>query len=82
MNESEVREWINTNYGLRPELVDCILAQDDWQFLDAQTEHYAGQAWDPGPESYKQAREFALSALVECHDGPHINGCPQGRPHL
>jgi hypothetical protein len=56
--------------------VECILAQDDWKFVDVRAEKFAGQAEVPGPEAFDEAYGFALSELYECHDGPHIDTCP------
>lgn len=60
--------------------VDCILAQGDWQWIATRAEQLAGQAFEPGPEAFNEAYGFALSALYECHDGPHTDTCPDRRP--
>jgi hypothetical protein len=55
--------------------VECIMAQGDVvSIVDGLTERYAGQANDD--QQAGQAREFALSSLYECHDGPHLVTCP------
>jgi hypothetical protein len=64
--------WIGTPEERAAE-VECILAQDGWQHLDAVTEHYRGMAADDAQIS--EAAGFALSALYECHDGPHLPTC-------
>lgn len=57
--------------------VDCIMAQDGWKAIDGMTEKYVGQSWDPGGEGVlDEANGFALSALYECHDAPHLPTCP------
>lgn len=57
--------------------IDCIMVQVDLAVLDGLTEKYAGQAWEPGPEAWREAHGFALSALYECHDEPHTETCPR-----
>lgn len=83
MTKDQVREWLLTQYLRRtPETeaeVECILAQDDWKFVDARAEKFAGQAFEPGPQAVSEATGFALSALYECHDGPHLPTCPSAR---
>jgi hypothetical protein len=79
MTETQVRAWLDENYRITPGETDCILAQDGWKFIDAQTERFAGQSFEGGPEAVLAGNEFALSALVECHDGPHIDACPYAR---
>lgn len=59
--------------------VECILAQDGWQYVDALAEKFAGQAAVPGPEAVDDATGFALTALYECHEGPHLPTCPEGK---
>lgn len=82
MNEQQIREWL-LNYAWSGDEdrqrreVDCIMAQGGWEYIDAQAERFVGQAWDPGaPGVLDEATEFALSALYECHDKPHIPTCP------
>lgn len=57
--------------------VECILAQDGWQYVDALADKWAGQAEVPGPEAFAEAHGMALSALYECHDEPHLPTCPR-----
>ena len=85
MTESEVREWL-MRYAWAEEtpadkkaVVDCIMAQDGWRFIDAVADRYAGAQWEPGPAAYSEGTQFALSALYECHAAPHLPGCPAGR---
>lgn len=66
--------WLGTAQEKAAE-VECILAQDGWQHLDAQAEKYRGMAGDDQQAS--EAEGFALSALYECHDGPHLPTCPR-----
>jgi hypothetical protein len=73
---ASVKAWLDENYRISEGETECILAQDGWKFLGAHTERYAGMAFEPGPEAWAEAHEFALSALVECHDAPHIAACP------
>lgn len=82
MTRTAVRTWL-LDYAWfgtpdqREAEVDCILAQGQWEHLDAVTEKYAGQAEEPGPAAVTEAQGFVLSALYECHDGPHQATCPQ-----
>lgn len=82
MTKNQVRAWLldyawSGSSEQQAAEVDCIMAQGAWQHLDAMTEHYAGQAEVPGPAAVSEAAGFALSALYECHDGPHQATCPQ-----
>jgi hypothetical protein len=74
------REWLLANY-LVPDreaeaFLDCVEAQGGFDYLDAQAERYAGMAWEPGPAAVDEGYAFALTALVECHEGPHLATCP------
>lgn len=61
--------------------VECILTQDRWQHVAAHAEHLRAQLNDPDDQfEQRQARGMAVSALYECHDGPHIDTCPMWRP--
>jgi len=62
--------------------VDCIMAQNDWEVVDAIVERYMGQWSGEGDhsEALKEATEFALSGLYETHDEPHLTSCPR-HPH-
>lgn len=79
MTKDEIRAWL-LNYAwvgtAEQQTAECIMAQDGWRHLSAQTEHFAGMAESPGPEAYAEAHEFALSGLYECHDAPHLPTCP------
>lgn len=70
--------WLGTAEEQARE-VDCIMAQDDWRYLDAQTERYLGQASGEEADAPSEAAAFAISALYECHDGPHLDTCPRKR---
>ncbi len=63
----------------RAAAVDCIMAQDGWRYIAERADQYAGAQFEPGPEAYDRGEEFALSALYECHDGPHQATCPFGK---
>lgn len=83
MTEDQVREfllkyaWVpgHTDEQKRGE-VDCIMAQGDWEFIDTMADRFAGAQEEPGPKAYSDGEMFALTALYECHDAPHIEGCP------
>jgi hypothetical protein len=80
VTSEQVRTWLLAYLaGTEDALIDCVLHQDDWRHLSAQTEHYAAMAETPGPKAVTQAQEFALSALIECHEGPHLATCPDAR---
>lgn len=82
MTKDEVKAWLH-NYmdpndlGVPNSVVDCIMSQDDWQYVDVWAGRYMdAQFGDEDPEEVKKrAKEFALSALYECHDGPHLDTC-------
>jgi hypothetical protein len=82
MTEEEIRAWL-TDYAWvgTPEEqareVDCIMAQKDWQVYDAVADQYASAQNEPGPEATAEGIGYALSALYECHMGPHIKSCPR-----
>jgi len=76
MRERDVRAWLADNYNISAEETECIMAQDEWKFIEARAEQFAGAQWETGPEAVAAGNEFALSALVECHDGPHLPTCP------
>jgi hypothetical protein len=84
LTESQVRQWLLDYAWLgtadaQALEVECILAQDGWQYIDAVADKYAGMAEVPGPEAFDEATKFALSALYECHDEPHLETCPRKR---
>ena len=81
MTKAKVRAWLLDYAWLgdaddKAREVECILAQGEWRHLGAQADRYAGMAEEPGPAAYDEATEFALSALYECHDDPHLPTCP------
>jgi hypothetical protein len=83
LTEAEVRAflldyaWLDDTPGQKAAEVDCILAQDGWQFIDVMSEQFANAQWKPGPAAVDEGVGFALSALYECHNGPHIASCPR-----
>jgi hypothetical protein len=69
--------WNEATDAERSAKVNCILSQDDWRHVDAVADKYAGQHESGGgPEAFTEAMGYALSALYECHDGPHTSDCP------
>lgn len=83
LTEQEVRDWLKDYAWLNePEEaklreIDCIIAQGTWRYIDAIADKFAGAQWEPGPEAYSEGTLFALSALYECHDAPHLETCPR-----
>jgi hypothetical protein len=76
-----IREWLlryawlgDAEYQRRE--VECIMSQDEWQYIDARIEKYKGQASGEEVDLDGEATGFALSGLYECHDAPHIPTCP------
>jgi hypothetical protein len=55
--------------------VECIMSQGEWEHLDARIDRTQGQAFDD--KQAEEASGFELSALYECHDGPHLLACPR-----
>ena len=85
MTEEAVRAFL-TEYAWMPDPpeaktaeVNCIMAQGGWEFIDAMADKFAGAQDVPGPEAFDEGVKFALSALYECHDGPHQPDCPRKR---
>lgn len=82
MTKQEIRAWLvryawlGTTEAQERE-VDCIMAQDDWKRLEVRKEQLRGQASGEETDLEVEVDEFALSALYECHDGPHLDTCPQ-----
>jgi hypothetical protein len=81
MSEDEVRQWLLEYAWMGTEedkaaTVECIMHQDDWRYVDARAESFAGAQWSPGPEAFAEGLAFALSSLYECHEGPHLETCP------
>lgn len=55
------------------------MAQEGHKYVDEVAEQFAGAQFEPGPEASAAGHEFALSALYECHDEPHLPTCPRKR---
>lgn len=84
MTKEQVRTWLlDYAWSGTPEEqkreVECILSQDEWEHIGAQADRFAGAQWEPGPEAFEEGIGFALSALYECHDSPHLDTCPRKR---
>lgn len=80
-SESAIRAWLFAYMGGMSQAerlaeIDCIMAQDSWMYIDALADKFAGSQWQQGPEAFSEGVEYALSALYECHDGPHRDDCP------
>lgn len=82
MNENAVREWLK-DYAWAEEtpeakaaIVECIMAQGEWEFIDCVADAFAGAQEEPGPKAFSEGMGYALSALYECHSGPHQETCP------
>jgi hypothetical protein len=68
--------WLGTAEE-RVREVECIMSQDDWEFIDARAEQLMSQASGEETDLVGEATGFALSALYECHDAPHLSTCPR-----
>ena len=68
--------WNEDSDDAKRRVVECIMAQDGWRFIDAIADKFAGAQEEPGPAAYNEGTVFALSALYECHDAPHLATCP------
>lgn len=68
--------WAQDTPEAKQAVADCIMAQDEWKYIDARADQYAGAQFEPGPAAFLEGQEFALSALYECHTGPHRPTCP------
>jgi hypothetical protein len=82
MTEEQIQAWLHKYAWLGTEEeqnleVACIMAQDDWKYLEVRKEHLRAQASGEETNLEEQVDEFALSALYECHDGPHLDTCPR-----
>jgi hypothetical protein len=80
-NETSIRAWLFAYLGgmgqaERMAEIDCIMAQGDWQYIDAVADKFAGAQWEPGPQAFSEGIEYAISALYESHEGPHNDDCP------
>lgn len=76
-----VETWLLTYYKedyVRPYL-PCIKEQGDWQYVASHADQFAGAQPGDGEDAFSEGMEFAISALLECHDGPHIASCPDSR---
>ena len=56
--------------------VECIMSQGKWRHISAVADTFAGAQWEPGEKAFADGVGFALSALYECHGGPHLATCP------
>lgn len=54
----------------------CIRASEDWKYIEARADVYSGAQFESGPGTYREGLDFAVTALYECHGGPHIEPCP------
>lgn len=87
MNKAQVRSWLLTYAWLgtpaeQEREVDCILAQGEWKSVDVRADHRAEIVAESGEEpdyskTLNEAYGMELSALYECHDGPHLATCPR-----
>lgn len=76
-----IKQWLlgYAWYGTpaeRAAMVDCIMAQDDWRHISTVADQFAGAQFESAPAAVAEDEQFALSALYECHSGPHLPGCP------
>lgn len=84
MTKDQIRQflleyaWLGTAEEQARE-VECILAQEDVElFVEVKGEQYDG-AQDPDNRPEMDGEMFALTALYECHDGPHLPTCPRSK---
>lgn len=59
--------------------VDCIMAQDGWEYVQMRADQFAGAQFEPGPKAFDDGVMVELTGLYECHDGPHADSCPRNR---
>jgi len=83
MTEDEIRAWLlayawDGTDEEKAANVECIIDQGEWKHLSARVEQFAGMAVDERQAT--EAEGYALSALYECHEGPHIHECPMASP--
>lgn len=71
--------WAEDSDKAKAAVVDCIMAQDDWPHVTALADSFAGAQFEPGPEAFAEGIGYAVSALYECHDGPHLPACAEAR---
>ena len=84
LTRKAVIDWLRENYLSSTQesamLLNCIASQLDataLAVLDARADRFAGaQESGGGPAEFTAGLEFAMTALVECHEGPHADGCP------
>ena len=80
--EAEVHRWLmdyawaDNSEAEKRAHVNCIMAQGEWRHVSAVADAFAGAQFEPGPEAFREGLGYALSALYECHDGPHTSDCP------
>jgi hypothetical protein len=74
--------WVEKTQDQKERVVDCILSQGGWELIDARADRYAGAQESPGPDAFAEGVQFELSALYECHDGPHLPTCPMANKNL
>lgn len=84
VNQEAIKTWLLGYAWLgsteeRAAEVECIMAQREWEYLDARVEHLLGQRSGERTveEDLSEAEGMALSGLYECHDGPHLPTCPR-----
>ena len=85
--EEQIKKWL-LDYAwfgseeTKVHEVNCIMSQDEWKSLDLYVEKYMGTRFgDEHIETvHEEANDWALSALYECHMGPHIDTCPHKHP--
>ena len=85
MNEQQIRDWLLKNYLVDTDetrgMLDCIFAHDDTSHLEDRGEQLRAQRWGEDDEIEQDedgvdfAMGMALTALVECHSGPHLVTC-------
>jgi hypothetical protein len=81
VTEQQARDWLREYAWLGTEdekdrEVECIMSQGGWRHVGAMADKFAGAQEEPGPVAFTEGVLFALSALYECHDGPHLPTCP------
>jgi hypothetical protein len=82
VTKQEIQEWLVRYAWLgtpdaQEREVACIMSQDDWTHLEVRKEHLRGQASGEETNLEEDVTEHALSALYECHGGPHLDTCPR-----
>ena len=84
MSKDDVKAWLLDYAWMgdddkKTRTVDCIMSQSGWEYVTARAEQFAGAQFEPGPAAFDEGVGFALSALYECHDGPHLPTCPDAK---